>query len=373
MVPLDVIVDVTVEVSNPTSIVSDFNLGLIIGDSKALGSDTRTKVYSKTNYATQMVADGFTTASPEYLAVVAYFGQTPSPANVVVGVKLTDEANSETDVQAFTACRTSNQDFYAVSFAYETTDANMAAVAAAVEASAIPTVFFYQTKDIKVTEASTDNIMKTMSDSKYNRTCGFYSTQTNFINAVMGLYCGMNSMLPNSAYTFAYKVVAGYVAEEIDSVQLSNIQGYNGNTYAQFGRRYSFTYPGVMASGYHVDEQYMIDAIKFLIQQNTVAGLISRRQVPQTDQGVTDIISFVTDGCETLRTMGFVDTGIWTGGQVLNLMPGDAVPGGYMIQAGSLADQSAQDRKNRISPPIYVALKSAGAIEHVVVRVFVNQ
>jgi hypothetical protein len=128
-----------------------------------------------------------------------------------------------------------------------------------------------------------------------------------------------------------------------------------------------------MAGGYHVDEQYLLDAVFFLVQQNAVAGLASRRVIPQTDSGVTDIISFISNACITLNRMGVIGTGTWTGGVVLELNPGDAVPNGYIIQAGSISEQSAADRAARKSPPIYVALKASGAIEHIVARVFVNQ
>ena len=116
-----------------------------------------------------------------------------------------------------------------------------------------------------------------------------------------------------------------------------------------------------------------MDAARFLIQQNTIAGLVSRRVVPQNEDGLNSVITFITAGCETLRSMGVISTGIWTGGQVLDLAPGDAIQNGYLIQAESFASQSASDREARLSPPIYVALKASGAVEHIIVRVFVNQ
>ena len=368
-VSLNVIVDVNVEVSNPTTISSDFNLGLVIGNSTVLTAQNRVRLYSRDTFQTQMVSDGFTTASPEYKAAVAYFGQSPAPATLAVGVQLAEE----TTLQAITACRAFNENVYAISFATETQDTDIPGIAAAVEAFGSPTIFFYQTKDENCLEAGQTNVMKTLMESSYNRSCGFYSTQANFINGLMGVVCGLNSMQANSAYTLAYKSVTGFTPEAINDVQLSALASCNGNVYCQFGRRYNFVYPGVMAGGYHADEQFLIDAIYFLVQQNTVAGLVSRRVVPQTESGVTDIISFITNGCEALRVVGFIATGIWTGGDVLELTSGDAVPGGYLIQAGSLAEQSAEDRKARKSPPIYVALKASGAIEHVVVRVYVNQ
>ena len=49
------------------------------------------------------------------------------------------------------------------------------------------------------------------------------------------------------------------------------------------------------------------------------------------------------------------------------------VPDGFYIQYGSIADQTAAEKASRISPPIYVALLSSGAIEHVLIDVYVER
>ena len=81
---LDNIVDVSVSVSNPTTIQSSFNLGCIIGPSTALAS-TRAKVYRASNFETQMVTDGFKTTDPEYIAASLYFSQSEPSSQLVVG------------------------------------------------------------------------------------------------------------------------------------------------------------------------------------------------------------------------------------------------------------------------------------------------
>lgn len=367
-VSLNSIVDVEVEVSKTASIVSDFNLGMIIGNSTVLLAANRVKVYNRDTFSTQMVSDGFQTTSKEYIATSKYFSQNSSAAEVAIGAKI----DSETDVQAITNCRAFNEDAYGICFCYDV-KANIQEIAAAVESFATPTVFFYQTDDENCITASQDNIMKTLKDKNYARSVGFYSTQEYFISGVLGLFSGLNSMQANSAYTLAFKNVVGFNPESINDIQISALKSYNGNVYTTFGRRYNFIVPGIVASGLHVDTIFLMDAARFLIQQNTIAGLVSRRVVPQNEDGLNSVITFITAGCETLRSMGVISTGIWTGGQVLDLAPGDAIQNGYLIQAESFANQSASDREARLSPPIYVALKASGAVEHVVVRVFVNQ
>jgi hypothetical protein len=72
----------------------------------------------------------------------------------------------------------------------------------------------------------------------------------------------------------------------------------------QFGTQYSFVYTGISANGYHVDEIYLIDVASYLIQQRTVAGLTSLRKVPQTEDGLATVVSFVSDACNQLNGIG---------------------------------------------------------------------
>lgn len=368
-VSVDEIVSVSVQVSNPVVITSDFNVGCIIGNSAVLTENDRVKSYDRKNYAVQMVADGFNTGSVEYLAAVAYFAQEPSPGQLIVGVKLEEE----TDAQAFIATRAANDEFYGVSFAYETEDANMQAVATAVEASDIPTMFFFQTKDENCLVLKQENIMKTFMQANYNRSVPLYSAQNNFCNGVMGVFCGLNTMQANSAYTMAFKPVIGFTSEDLSNAQVNALKSYNGNAYVAFGRRYNFFFPGVVSSGRHIDSQFMIDAIQSLIQEYVVAGLTSRRVVPQTEDGLAIIKTFISQACTRMAQAGFISAGVWTGENVMDLSYGDALSQGFMIQSESIAEQSPQDRAQRISPAIYVALKGAGAIESVVVSVFLNE
>lgn len=369
-VSLNKIVDITVQVSNPSTISSDFNLGLIIGKKTAILS-SKVKVYTNENYSTQMVADGFAVTDPEYKAAVAYFSQNPKSGQVAIGA--INVAGSETPAEALTAIRGMNDRFYAVCFADDLTDSEVSAVASSVEAFNIPTQFYFRTKDAKCIQASQSNVLKTLQDSKFTRTIGFYSNDDLCVPSVVGLVSGLNSMEVNSAYTAAYKTLVGVTPENLTDDQLAALTGYCGNAYTTFGNRYQFTYPCISSGNYHIDDLYMIDASTYLIQQNTIAGLVTARKIPQTEDGMSMITSFISSACDRLAEIGMISGGIWKGDKVLDLNTGDAIEGGYRIQSGSIADQSASDRAARKSPPIYVALLSSGAIEHVVIRVYVNR
>ena len=366
---LNRIVDVSVKVSSPATISSDFNLGLIIDNRSDSPIANSIKTYTYTNYQTQMVADGFASTDDAYKKAVIYFSQSEKSSQLLVaGTGAAEAADA-----AFTRIRNANDKFYCFCFAATVTDENIAKVAALVEASSIPTIYFFGSADDKCIQASTSNIMKTLQTAKYTRTFGFYSKDVNIDVGMVGLVSGLNSMKNNSAYTIAYKTIIGVTASDLSDSELNTLIGYAGNAFTKFGNSYNFVYPGVSGGNYHVDELYLIDAAANLIQQEVVAGLISTKKVPYTESGVDMLIAFASRACNTLENIGLIGGGIWNGEQVLNLNTGDAIENGYYIEAESIASQSAADRTSRVSPPIYVALLATGAIEHVVINVIVER
>ena len=62
------------------------------------------------------------------------------------------------------------------------------------------------------------------------------------------------------------------------------------------------------------------------------------------------------------QKIGYLETGVWRGSNILDLKYGDTVNNGYLIQSEPIDEQNQSDRENRIAPPIYIALKLAGAI-----------
>lgn len=366
---LNRIVDVSVKVSSPVTISSDFNLGLIIDNRANSPIANEVKTYSYTNYQTQMVADGFATTDDAYKKAVIYFSQSEKSSQLLVAGTGSDETVDD----AFTRIRNANDKFYCFCFAATVTDENIAKVAALVEATSIPTIYFFGSSDEKCIQASTTNIMKTIQTAKYTRSFGFYSEDANIDVGMVGLVSGLNSMKVNSAYTVAYKTIVGVTPSNLGDSDLNTLISYNGNAFTKFGNSYNFVYPGISGGDYHVDELYLIDAAANLIQQEVVAGLVATKKVPYTESGVDMLIAFASRACNTLENIGLIGGGIWNGEQVLNLNTGDAIENGYYIEAESVASQSPADRTSRVSPPIYVALLATSAIEHVVINVIVER
>lgn len=86
--PLSIIADVTVVTSSPQVAAPTFNQGMVCGPSTAIpsyGTNARARQYLQATYSTAMIADGFTTASPEYICAQIYFSQSPAPQSVIIG------------------------------------------------------------------------------------------------------------------------------------------------------------------------------------------------------------------------------------------------------------------------------------------------
>lgn len=79
------IVDITVQVAPSAAAVNSFNVGLFVGPSTAIpsyGANSRVRFYTSTD---AMLADGFQSTEPEYLAAQIYFSQTQPAFQIAIG------------------------------------------------------------------------------------------------------------------------------------------------------------------------------------------------------------------------------------------------------------------------------------------------
>jgi Protein of unknown function (DUF3383). len=365
--PLSDIVDISVVISPVATIRSGFNLGLIVGISTAISATDRVKIYTGTD---GMIVDGFDTSSPEYKAATLYFNQSPKPTKVAIG--RWDNTGSETALQAITACRVKNMDWYAC-YLCGATKADILAIAPYIEAVEPSSVFFYTTADEDVLAGTAGNVMLALKDAEYMRTIGQYSTYPDAAVSIMGYAMGANTGLANTTYTLAYKKEVGVTTEGLDKTQITIIGNQNGNYYVNRGNTYNVFQQGIMANGMHFDELINLDMLKNDIQLAVMDLLTGVSKVPQNEDGVTLLISAVTSPCDSAVSRGFITPGVWNAASILSLNTGDMLSKGYVVLAESIDSQSESDRSSRIAPPIYVCIKLAGAIEFVAIQINVNR
>lgn len=365
--PLKDIVDVVVSLSPVSTVRSGFNIGLIVGKSTIISTSDRVKTYASLE---EMISGGWSGTEPEYAAANLYFSQTPRPGKVAIG--RWDGGGGETAVQALTACRTANYEWYAA-YVCNATKAEILLLAAYVETAQPSTILFYTTADSDVKPGTAGNVLLSLKASKYKRTIGQYSTVSHAAAAIMGYAMGANTGLTNSAYTLAYKQEVGVNTETLTSSEITNIKNANGNVYISRGNSYNLFEQGVNAAGYPMDEIINLDVLTNDIQLAVMDALVANPKVPQTDEGVGILVNVITSACVAARNKGFIAPGIWNAPQIGSIATGDTLSAGFVILADTIASQSQADREARKAPPINVLIKLAGAIEHVAISIQVNR
>ena len=366
-ISLDEIVEVNVSLTTTSPVNAAFNVGLLISANSAITTEDRIKSFSSLK---EVIDGGFKEATPEYKAAQAYFGQTIKPKQLLIGAKGADE----TYIVAFNACREANTEWYGCALIGEdVTDTIIKEVAESAMAQEYPSILVFQTQDEKcLEEKDTTSIFSVLHAANNGAAIGIYSKDPLAASALLGMMMGYNSLDPNAAYTLAYKKLNSITAEPMSSAQFKALKNHGGNAVVNFAGKYSVLVQGVMCSGQHYDVVYCLDALRALVQQNVVGLLINSKKIAQTDDGMLQIVSRIVSACEKLRLAGYIAPGVWNGETILELQTGDALPSGYMILFQSVTEQDQSEREQRVTPPIYAAIKLAGAVEHVVVAINVN-
>jgi len=365
---LNKIVNVSVTVSPLAAPRNGFNQGLIVGPSAVIPTTERLRFYNNTG---EMLADGFTNTSHEYLAAQIYFSQSPAPTQLWVGRH--DITGAETMLEAVQACRLANSQWYPV-FACDATKADHLAIAAYIETATPASVYFGTTADADVPTKTAGNVLLTLQALLYTRTFVQYSTSTPYaICGAMGYAMGQNTGLNGSAFTLKFKNQVGVTTEPLTGTQVLNIEDANGNLYLNYGYYYNIFEQGVSSAGRFFDEILNLDMLANNVQLNIMDALYKNPKIPQTDAGVLQLIGACNQACDLAVNIGFIAPGQWTGLPVLNLNTDDTLPKGYLVQAPPISSQSDADRQARKSPPLYIAIKEAGAIHSVLIGVYVNR
>lgn len=291
---------------------------------------------------------------------------------------ITISSVTETAVQAAAACRAANSEWYAMIVCGQKSNAtNILALAAWAESATPSTMYCFNTDLADVPTSASTDVFSQLKALNYTQTFGQYCTyadQPNAVAGIVGYAMGqMTGALANSAYTLNFKTITGLIVEPITSTQFTNIVGKRGNVYVNRGEYYDWLQNGNMFDGSFFDERIYLDKMANDIQLS-VADLFNQvPKVPQTEAGVTQIVSVINVVMESAVRVGFVAPGKWLGQAILNLAYGDTLPKGYLVQSEPIADQAKADRDARKSPPVYVAAKLAGAIHSVVIRVDVDR
>lgn len=397
--PLDEVVKVSINVGPVSKVRSKFDLGLILGKSNVINTTQRVKVYSGTE---MMLADGFTKDSPEYKAANLYFAQEDSPNRVAIGrigkknssgevaessLYATDDQvvaafnetfeegdpgsetlEDETVLEALTACRIKNEEWYSA-FICDATDSDLLLAAQYIEGSTIESTLFYSTNSEDNLEGTESCIAAQIKSSGFKRTIGMYSSTPYAGAAPMAYALGHSDI----AFDLNNKSLKGVAVENLNQTQVLKLRELNMNYYINRGGQYDLFEKGKTSDGTFFDELFNLDMLKNELQSAAINVYVSNPKIPQTDSGIETTNAALIPVLEKFVKKGFIAPGVWNSANILTVKTGDVLPLGYLIISDSINAQSQADREERKAPDTYILVKLAGSIQSANIGIYVNR
>lgn len=367
--PVSNVVNVDVIMSAVAATGRNFGALLILGSSPVIPLTERVRQYS----SHEDIGEDFGVDSPEYEAATIFFSQSPKPTLVYVGrwaktLASAEEGSVETLLQAVNAClQYTNWYGLAIADSADLVEADVISVAAAIEASSLSRILAVTTADVNVlVSGNTDNIGYKMKAAGYGRTFWQYSSSSKYAAiSAFGRAFTVNFTGSNTTITLKFKTEPGITYETLTTAQAAAIDAINGNVYVYYANDTAIIQQGVMANGDFFDERHGLDWLQNYVQTN-LSNLLytSTTKIPQTDAGVTRLMTNVEASLDQAVNNGLIAPGVWNGGPIGQIESGDTLTKGYYVYADAVANQAQSDREARKSPVIQAAIKLAGAIHY---------
>lgn len=209
----------------------------------------------------------------------------------------------------------------------------------------------------------------------YKRTFATYSSQSAFAaSGIFGDLLTTNLLGSNTLPTVMWKSITGMVAESLNSSQATALDTKRYNYFAAFNNGASVVVNGTCAGNAYIDEIFGVDWLANQIQTDQFNLLVSVPKIPQTDAGMTQIQNTLEASLIKGVTNGLIGKNlIWQAAGFGALTAGQVIPRGFYVYIPKLANQSSASRALRVTPPIQVAVKLAGAVDYVNVTLTINR
>ncbi|WP_208951190.1 DUF3383 family protein [Rahnella sp. ChDrAdgB13] len=365
--PVSNVVNVDIIMSPTAATGRNFGALLILGSSEVIPMTERIRLYS----AAEDIGTDFGVDSEEYKAATVFFSQSPAPTEVYVGrwakTLATGESGTvETLLQAVNAVLQYSS-WYGIGIADgdEIADADMISVATAIESASVSRVLAVTTQDPDTAVASvTTDLATKLKTGSYSRSFVQYSSSSKYAAlSAFGRAFTVNFSGNNTTITLKFKQEPTVTYETLTSSQAAAIDGKNANVFVYYANDTAIIQQGVMANGDFFDERHGLDWLQNYVQTNLYNLLYtSTTKIPQTDAGNTRIMTNVEQSMGQAVTNGLVAPGVWNGGPIGQVSPGDTLTKGYYVYMAAISSQAQSDREARKSVPVQVACKLAGAI-----------
>lgn len=296
-----------------------------------------------------------------------------------------DLPSAESVVDAIRACRRKTASWYTVTYLDATPD-EIFDVAQYVETAQPHSAHLFTTNETLALSGNPNSIFNRLRQMSFRRTLGQYSNTPNAVAGIAGFAMGANTGLSRSAYTLMHKTVVGLAPDDVSETEYAFLVAANGNIYVSRsegdtgdGSDYFMFEEGRMSDATWFDEILNLDMLVNDMQLAILDLFKSRSKVPQTEPGMSDIKISIKPSLRNAARSGFIAPGRWTGPNIFitedyaPLQTGDILEKGWLVLSEPIDDQSQAGRDARVSPPIYVPIKLAGAIHTVLVQINVNR
>ncbi|EGA6505638.1 DUF3383 domain-containing protein [Salmonella enterica] len=372
--PVSNVVNVDVIIGPRAATGRNFGSLLILGTSTVIPVKERLRLYS----SKEDIGSDFGVDSPEYEAATVYFSQSPRPKEVYVGrwakTLATGEAGAAEKLMDAVNAVMGYTNWYGLGIAdkEDIADDDWLKVAAAVEASGVSRILAITTSDPATMNAtSTTDLAYKLKAAKYGRTFVQYSSSSKYAAlSAFGRAFTVNFNGSNTTITLKFKQEPGITYETLTTDQAAALDARNCNVFVYYQNDTAILQQGVMSSGDFFDERHGLDWLQNYVQTNLYNLLYtSTTKIPQTDAGVTRLLSNVEQSMDQSVTNGLVAAGVWNGGPIGQLDSGDTLTKGYYVYAQPISEQAQADREARKAPVIQVACKLAGAVHFADVQV----
>ncbi|HFW6948501.1 TPA: DUF3383 family protein [Escherichia coli] len=291
---------------------------------------------------------------------------------------IVSSAGTETIVQAVNACL-QYTNWYGLVVADDVVSGgdvldadDVIEVAKLIEASSLSRIFGVTSANADIiSTTSTTDVASKLKAGKYSRTFVQYSSSSPYAAvSAFGRAFTVNFNGSNTTITLKFKQEPSVTYETLTVGQAAAVDAKNANVFVYYANDTAILQQGVMANGDFFDERHGLDWLQNYIQTNLYNLLYtSTTKIPQTDAGVTRLLSNVEQSMDQSVTNGLVAAGVWNGGPIGQLNSGDTLTKGYYVYAQPLSEQAQADREARKAPLIQVACKLAGAVHYADVQI----
>jgi len=294
------------------------------------------------------------------------------------GARLVSGYAAETPVQCASILSDMSTLWYGLMFSasVQPTDDQSIAVSSFIEAVDIRRIYGVTIIDPGVLDSSnTTDLASRQMAAGYLRSFCQYSLNQYAIASYFGRAFTVDFTGNNTVITMMFKQEPSVAAENLTTTQANTLQSKRCNVFTQYVNNTNIIQYGVMSGPAWFDEIHDTDWLQDAVQ-NACYNLLytSPTKIPQTDQGMNQLVNAISQVCAQAVTNGIVAPGTWTSTATFGqLTTGSFLKTGYYIYAQPIALQSQADREARIAPPIQVAIKLAGAIQQVNVIIDVNR